>query len=268
MPRVAAAASEHSGGYCVTGLGQSAVDCAGSVSVGRNGGLIPGAPAPATPTPASSSTRPPQKVFEFAQVRWGATFGKNCYVFVPINYTHSMPGTLGLLETLSAGDQATNRPCPHNVHASAPRRIDPALLARAFWDTIPLPVPHPRIPPGFAITGKVAYLIAGDTNAPPAWTRPTPLGHLVVVGHGSYTVDWGDGSRPTTTGPYTTAGAPFPNGTITHTYDVVGRYTVTVRETWTATWRLGRAGGTLQALHTTGTIPAFRVGQIQAVITG
>jgi hypothetical protein len=81
-------------------------------------------------------------------------------------------------------------------------------------------------------------------------------------------VDWGDGTVPAWTGPYEQEGRPYPNGTISHTYDNVGAVTVTVQEVWTATWRLGAAFGNLTALHTTSTIPDFPVRPVQAVLTG
>jgi hypothetical protein len=146
--------------------------------------------------------------------------------------------------------------------------IDPAALAVQFWQTIPLPVPRPSIPPGYAITGKPAYLVTDGTLAPARYQRPTPLGALLIIARGSYLVDWGDGTLPTWTGPYAHEGAPYPNGSIFHTFDNIGPVTVTVREVWTATWSLGPAHGDLNALHTTASITAFPVHQLQAVIIG
>jgi hypothetical protein len=137
-----------------------------------------------------------------------------------------------------------------------------------FWETIPLPVPRAVIPPGYAITGKPAYLVTTGTLAPPSYQHATPLGLLSIRAHASYQVDWGDGTSPLWAGPYTDEGLPYPDGTISHTYDNVGTVTVTVQEDWTATWALGNASGTLNALHTTATIAGFPVRQIQAVITG
>jgi hypothetical protein len=152
--------------------------------------------------------------------------------------------------------------------APPPPRLNPATLAIQFWQTIPLPAPRPSIPPGYAITGKLAYLVTNGTLAPPRYQRETPLGPLSIIARASYLVDWGDGSLPTWTGPYQQEGGPYPNGTIFHTYDYTGIVTVTVRETWTATWSLGPASGVLDTLQTTATIPAFRIQQLQAVITG
>jgi hypothetical protein len=157
---------------------------------------------------------------------------------------------------------------PANPGAPPLPPIDPAALAVQFWQTIPLPVPRPSIPPGYAITGKPAYLVTDGTIAPARYQRPTPLGPLVITARGSYLVDWGDGTLPTWTGPYLHEGAPYPNGSIFHTYDNTGAVTVIVREVWTATWALGPAHGALNSLQTTATIAAFPVSQLQAVITG
>jgi hypothetical protein len=142
------------------------------------------------------------------------------------------------------------------------------MLAVQFWQTIPLPVPHPSIPPNYAITGLPAYLVTNGTVAPPLYERQTPLGPLSIAAHGSYLVDWGDGSGPTWTGPYLQEGRPYPDGNIAHTYDNVGTVTVTVQEVWTASWRLGAFSGQLTALRTTATIPDFTIEQIQSVLTG
>ena len=163
-------------------------------------------------------------------------------------------------------------PCP--VVTAAPGAVaaplpplDPATLAVQFWQTIPLPVPHPSIPPGYAITGKLAYLVTDGTLTPAHYQRATPLGPLTITARGSYFVDWGDGTLPTWTGPYRQEGGPYPGGQVFHTYDFTGTVNVTVREVWTATWALGPAHGALSTLHTTGTVPGFPVRQLQAVIT-
>ena len=157
-------------------------------------------------------------------------------------------------------------PCPA-VKGNAPPPLDPVTLAVQFWKTIPLPVPKPAIPPGYAITGKTSYLVTHGTTAPATYTYQTPLGPLTINATGTYDVNWGDVYQPGWQGPYAAEGQPWPNGQITHTYDYVGTYTVTVREQWTATWKLAGATGTLTGLQTTATVPNFRAVQYQAVIT-
>jgi hypothetical protein len=136
------------------------------------------------------------------------------------------------------------------------------MVARRYWEEIPLPRPQPRIAPGRAITGKVAYL---ETNGVTrhVYTNSTLFGALEIVATGSYTVDWGD---KRTSGPYAFEGKPWPDGRITHEYQEVGNYDVVVTERWTATWRLGGQSGVLRELRTTGRIDGFPVEQIQAVI--
>lgn len=153
------------------------------------------------------------------------------------------------------------KPTPANVTAG------PAGYAVQFWKTIPLPVPKPQIPPGYAITGKTAYLVTNGTTDPPVYSDNTPLGQLTIQATGEYVVDWGDSSPSVWDGPYAMEGQPWPNGKITHTYDYTGTYTVQVVEDWSAVWRLGASTGELTGLHTAATIPDFRVEQLQAVIT-
>ena len=157
-------------------------------------------------------------------------------------------------------------PCPPTKRIPGPP-VDPGAIAVQFWKTIPLPVPKPAIPPGYAITGKTSYLVTHGTTAPPQYAFQTPLGQLTITVTGMYEVNWGDIYQPGWQGPYPSEGQPWPNGRITHTYDYVGTYTITVREQWTATWHLAGATGTLNGLRTTATVPNFRAVQYQAVIT-
>jgi hypothetical protein len=150
-------------------------------------------------------------------------------------------------------------PCPPAIKNPGPP-IDPVTLAVQFWKTVPLPVPKPAVPPGYAITGKTSYLVTHGTTTPATYAFQTPLGRLSITASGAYLVNWGDAYQPGWEGPYTSEGQPWPNGQITHTYDYVGTYTVTVREQWTATW-------TLAGLQTTAAVPNFRAVQYQAVIT-
>lgn len=136
-----------------------------------------------------------------------------------------------------------------------------------FWRTIPLPVPRPQVPPGYAVTGKPAYLVTNGTLSPPEYVDNTPLGRLTIDATGQYRVDWGDANPPVWNGPYSTEGEPWPDGQITHTYDYTGTYTIQLEEDWTAVWHLAGATGTLAGLHTAADIPNFEVRQLQAVIT-
>ncbi len=151
-------------------------------------------------------------------------------------------------------------PCPARRGAQS-QEVSPAEYAARFWREVPLPKPGPRIAPGRAITGKLAYLeTRGELTH--TYSQSTPIGPLEITARGRYYVDWGDG---TTTGPHDTEGGPWPDGRITHQYTDVGIYDVVVTERWTATWRLGAASGSLAELRTTGRIDDFPVEQIQAV---
>lgn len=141
----------------------------------------------------------------------------------------------------------------------------PGAVALSYWETVTLPDPDPYIAPGKAITGLAAYLETRGTLEVTFTDAETPFGTLEILAHGSYHVDWGDGTR---TGPHPAEGRPWPDGEIRHTYSHVGTYDVRVEIAWTATWALGGESGVLPGLQTSATIPDFPVGQIQAVVVG
>ena len=110
------------------------------------------------------------------------------------------------------------RPAAPTATGAAPRPapppIDPATLAVSFWRTIPLPAPHPAIPPGYAVTGLPSYLVTHGDLHPAPYMQATPLGPLTVTATGQYLIDWGDGTAPTWCGPYEKRGAPTPTATL------------------------------------------------------
>jgi hypothetical protein len=247
-------------GSCSIGPFSAQVDCGGSVSsvapTGRQavGVAIGGAP--------SSQVHPPNSV---TLPMLNDVGGLPCVGFQTIGTPAPLsPDRRTDIQEIVDEYLTDYALCPE-AGVPAPEAVNPAVLAAKFWETIPLPVPKPTVPPGYAITGKPAYLVTNGTVAPPAYQQQTVVGALHITAHGSYGVSWGDGS---VTGPYATEGLAYPNGNIAHTYDNVGTDTVRVTETWTATWSLGKAGGTLQALHTQGAINDFPIRQLQAVITG
>lgn len=95
-----------------------------------------------------------------------------------------------------------------------------------------VPTPTPTIQPGEAITGLPSYLQTGRPLTE-TFDIPVTAGGLSTTVHiqatGSYRVDWGDG---TTTGPHHLPGRPWPDGTITHTYQTEGTVDVTIHDTW------------------------------------
>ena len=137
----------------------------------------------------------------------------------------------------------------------------PGEVAEPFVRTIPMPVPDPEIDPGYNITGILAYLETKGTTTH-AVDGDTILGPISVTARGAYYVDWGDGTPEE--GPFAFEGEPYPDGRITHMYQYAGTYTVTVRESWTADWRLGGDSGTVPGLQTQASI-VLDVREIQAV---
>jgi hypothetical protein len=248
---------------CAAGIGGWHINCKGGVSTG-SGGPPSGPTSPPPGGSGTTTTADPKNVIDIAEQ--SNNDGNACYIVDAVNTAGLDAGEIATLTVISSSVMFSMPPCPNQPQGGVPvAQPTPVQLATNFWDTVRLPVPKPRTKPDFAVTGKVTYLAAGDTNTPPAWTRTTPFGLLSISAHGTYTVDWGDGTP--TTGPYANPGGPYPSGTITHTYDNTGTVTITVREDWTATWSIGALHGTLEALHTTGTDPGFVVRQIQAVIT-
>ena len=156
----------------------------------------------------------------------------------------------------------TYPPCPNQPAPPAGAEETPESIAARYWETIPLPRPKPSIAPGWAITGKLAYLETNNETTH-TYTNGTTIGPLQIVATGTYYVDWGDGQ---TSGPHRVEGKAWPEGEITHEYIWARQYDVVVTERWTATWSLGGKSGTLRELHTTGEIPDFPARQIQAVI--
>ena len=218
-------------------------------------------PAPPTPGPVShGAPAPPTKPPPLVQVVVNGPNGP-CLTLVP-QYPQQNATVRDWLASVSF---PACPPAPAQVAVQRPV-LDPVTLAVQFWRTVPLPVPHPTIPPGYAITGKPAYLVTGGSTQPDPFVEQTPLGQLTIEAVGTYDVDWGDGSG--WQGPYRSEGQPYPQGGVSHVYDNVGTYDVVVREQWTARWQLAGAVGTLGGLQTTATIGAYPVRQVQAVITG
>lgn len=125
-----------------------------------------------------------------------------------------------------------------------------------------MPKPVPRIAPGWAIVGKMAFL---ETNGVTTMTHnnDSPFGPLVIVATGRYYVEWGDGDS---SGPHSGEGRPWPDGQIKHDYQWAGTYDVVVTQRWTATWSLGGQSGILRELRTAGRIEDFPARELQAVV--
>ena len=141
-------------------------------------------------------------------------------------------------------------------------RLSPTSTARQVIEEFEPAPPRPYIAPGYAITGKAAYLETRGNLHPPRQTRSTALGSIDVTFSGRYTVDWGDGTVET----YDVEGGPWPDGRVTHTYTDVGRYDVVVTVDWVADWEVAGATGRIDdGLSGVGRIDDFEVRQLQAV---
>ena len=154
--------------------------------------------------------------------------------------------------------------CPPAVRTHTPRSA-PADIAAEFWRVEledKLARPQPRIAPGYMLAGKLGYLETGARMLD-RFEHPTALGLLVINTRGQIYVDWGDDSG--VSGPYTSPGRAWPDGTITHSWRNAGRYDIVVTQRWTATWDLAGATGTLGGLTTEGRLDDFEVRQLQAV---
>ena len=138
----------------------------------------------------------------------------------------------------------------------------PAVVAAQVWrEQVQLPAPALTIAPGFALTGKPAYLEVGAPRRVQATYEA--LGESVAIDATSVLdVDWGDGTVET---GLTRQGGPWPERDISHVYTPVGDLTGTAPLRWSATWRVGQATGRIDdGLLTTGALP-LEVRQLQAV---
>lgn len=142
--------------------------------------------------------------------------------------------------------------------------VAPVEVAFAFVREIVPPGPDPWVAPGYAITGKPAFL---ETRTPTttAVRYDTPLGPLEVTLRATrFAVDWGDRST-VDDGPFPAPGRPWPGGAARHTYTDAARYDVVVTQAWDADWRLAGETGTVNGLTSVGRLDAFEARQLQAV---
>jgi hypothetical protein len=232
----------------------------------ESAGATAGSSAPATPAPLSSETR----YVAYDSLVTGPD-GSPCVTTAwrPEGGISSNEAPSHVPEggpTVGTEDNSnlyyTYAPCPDQPAPPPGAQESPESIAARYWETIPLPRPDPYIAPGWAITGKLAYL---ETNGELShtYTNNTVSGPLEIHAVGSYYVDWGDGES---SGPYTREGRPWPDGEITHEYVWAKHYDIVLTERWTATWALAGRHGTLRELHTTGRINDFAARQLQAVI--
>lgn len=155
-------------------------------------------------------------------------------------------------------------PCP----AAPPPAVTTPNLIQIPGDNLllegDLPLAQPQIAPGRAITGLRSYLvISGDTQY--GASRSDGIGFVYYDCNRQNTVhvDWGDHTDE----PFDNPGAPYPTGTVTHVYQTVGDYDVTVTTNWNCDYTQNGVPFQKQ-LNKTAVLPKFPVLQVQAIVDG
>lgn len=214
----------------------------------------------------ASGGGPPPELVGLAPMTGTLADGSACLGTVSNVFGSAEQAQNSTFQTLIGNDAVAGTPvCP--PAAALPGvpvvQVSPEQVAVSFWRQADLPVPQPHVAPGWAITGKTAYLEANaEQTAQFEWAIPG-FGVLVVDAQAELVVDWDDGRGPQS---YDSAGGPWPDGDVTNVYGDVGVVDIVVTQQWTADWSLGTATGTLGGLQTSGAIEEFEVRQIQAVI--
>ncbi len=243
---------------CFWNPASNSVICAGSSGSGASGSL-----GGTTGTSGSApGGQPPQTYIQIGYLEAAAATHPVCWVWAEDDVTGDSQELIGEIEQFWSVVEQVFPPCPGVVATTA---LQWALeYWTAFFYTKQLPSPHPRVPPGYAITGLPAYLVCGDADIVTV-QRPTPLGELTITAQATYDVSWGDGTTSDgLSGPCT----PWPDGAVDHTYDDTGTYNVDVEQVWHVTWALGSDSGSFGDVTTTGAIEDLGVRQVQGVVTG
>lgn len=213
-------------------------------------------PAP----PATSGAGPVQIALDYFDEASTAPDGLPCIgsVGVPAG-TPNIPVRVGGVAALAG---LGYEPCP--TTPGPPALPDPASYARAYSDTLPLPVPDPHVAPGEMIVGWRAFMETG-VDLTVRFADTTPFGPISIEATGQLNVDWDDGDG--WAGPYDDPGSPYPDGRVWNIYIDDGSYDIEVVVEWTADWVfLGQTGTITDGLATSGTLADFPVYEAQAVI--
>lgn len=114
--------------------------------------------------------------------------------------------------------------------------LDQETLTEVIQEKIEPPTPAMEPPSANVAVGKDVY---AHVEVAPQQFQENVAGQdvTITVEPVSFEWDWGDGE---TTDSGADAGAPWPDGTVTHKYQHVGRYTITSRVHWRGTWEIGR----------------------------
>ena len=154
-------------------------------------------------------------------------------------------------------------PCP----TTGPPPLTAAQVAQQWSKTAHLPPPGITVAPGYAVTGLTAYLqIAAHSPWAAAFADPIRADTISVSCTGTgFDVDWGDGTRTSTTSP----GGPYPTGDVTHAYQQASTGApLGVTEHWSCAWsdRVGDAG-TIAGLASVGHL-TLEIREIQTPTAG
>jgi hypothetical protein len=235
----------------------------------------PGAePEPPMAQPVSGSEWPPPGLVLITYPTFGVDEdGRACRREV----TRAVPpGQSGIADDMTTWYwmEVANLPPELQPTGDCPPGSEPELDAREAQQAMVtllrqrLPRPQLRIAPGFGLTGMPAYLETGRElsleSQPLRVDLSTGPVDAQFRGQGAYTVDWGDG---TVTGPHRVVGAPWPDGTVTHTYVDEGSYEVRVSDRWSVTFTVEGLPAQTVGLDLTGDPLRFEVRERRSVRT-
>jgi len=107
-------------------------------------------------------------------------------------------------------------------------------------------------PPNGVLSNLPAYFQADPpANLPPQQFGGPHVTENITITAAHYTWDWGDGTAPLKTDD---PGAPYPDGTVTHTYDRSAHLVAALTTEWSATYTITVAGQTFGPYNATGTV--------------
>ena len=131
---------------------------------------------------------------------------------------------------------------PGKKNLPRPQAPSPEQIAAVLFDRAVALAPDPNLrvtPDGLGLTGLPTFVWLAEPPDP--LTATAAAGPVVVTAQAypaSYEWDFGDGGATTTHGSGR-RWTPRKRGSIAHTYEVAGRYDLSVAVRWTARWRVG-----------------------------
>ncbi|MDA8024948.1 MAG: hypothetical protein M0T78_00170 [Actinomycetota bacterium] len=118
-----------------------------------------------------------------------------------------------------------------------------------------LPIPNPSFDPPFTLVSIPAYLSTGATLSDHL-DLMTSFGRVIANATGVLNINFGDRSPTLTT---TSAGGPYPSGTILHTWLTAGCFDVNITENWTVNYEIPNGSGQITGITTAASIPNYCV---------